>query len=149
MPLWSRHPAFALPAAVCLLLALSSPAAATSAARKRVSQPDAAGESQSGPEFTVKVPVNVVLVNVTVTDKAGRPVKDLTAADFKLFEDGKRQRIQSFEIESSRPAVSPEPEDPARTAGNGDTRPAAFAKLGGRARQTHQFFYRRPDRALA
>ena len=113
MPLWSCHPAFALPAALCLLLAFSAPAAATSAAQERVSQPDAAGESQSGPEFTVKVPVNVVLVNVTVTDKAGRPVKDLTAADFKLFEDDKHQRIQSFEVESSRPAVSPEPEDPA------------------------------------
>ena len=70
-------------------------------------------ESESEPEFTVKVPVNVVLVNLTVTDKAGRPVKDLTAADFKLFEDGKRQRIQSFEIESGQPAVSPEPANPA------------------------------------
>ena len=117
MPLWSCHPAFALPAAVCLLLALSSPAAVTGAAQTRGSDPGAAGEPESGPEFTVKVPVNVVLVNVTVTDKAGRPVTDLTAADFKLFEDGKRQQIQSFEIESSQPAVSPAPEDPAGTAG--------------------------------
>ena len=72
MPLWSCHPALTLPAALCVLLALSAPAAATSAAQKRVSLPDAAGESESGAEFTVKVPVNVVLVNVTVTDKAGR-----------------------------------------------------------------------------
>ena len=113
MPIRSCHPAFTLPAALCVLLALSAPAAATSAAQKRGSEPDAAGESESEPEFTVKVPVNVVLVNLTVTDKAGRPVKDLTAADFKLFEDGKRQRIQSFEIESGQPAVSPEPANPA------------------------------------
>ena len=71
MPLWSCHPAFALPVALCLLLAFSAPAAATGAAQKRGSEPDAAGESQSEPEFTVKVPVNVVLVNLTVTDKAG------------------------------------------------------------------------------
>ncbi len=57
---------------------------------------------ESSPGFTFRVPVNVVLVNVTVTDKAGRPVKDLTVQDFKLFEDGKRQRIQSFEVESSQ-----------------------------------------------
>ena len=113
MPIRSCHPAFTLPAALCVLLALSSPAAVTGAAQKRGSEPDAAGESQAEPEFTVKVPVNVVLVNLTVTDKAGRPVKDLTAADFKLFEDGKRQRIQSFEVESSQPAVSPEPANPA------------------------------------
>ena len=110
MPLWSCHPAFTLPAALCLLLALSAPPAA---AQKKASQPDAAAESESGPAFTIKVPVNVVQVNVTVTDKAGRPVKDLTAADFKLFEDGKRQQIQSFEIESSQPTVSPEPVDSA------------------------------------
>ena len=57
---------------------------------------------QSSPGFTFRVPVNVVLVNVTVADKAGKPVKDLTVEDFKLYEDGKRQRIQSFEVESSQ-----------------------------------------------
>ncbi len=56
----------------------------------------------SSSAFTFRVPVNVVLVNVTVTDRAGRPVKDLTIEDFKLFEDGKRQRIQSFEVESTQ-----------------------------------------------
>ena len=72
MPIRSCHPAFTLPAALCVLLALSAPAAVTGAAQKRGSEPDAAGESESEPEFTVKVPVNVVLVNLTVTDKAGR-----------------------------------------------------------------------------
>lgn len=116
MPFRSCHPSFALPTAVCLLLTLSAPAAA-GAAQKRGSEPDvAAGEPESGPEFTIKVPVNVVPVSVTVTDKAGRPVTDLTAADFKLFEDGKRQRIQSFEIESGQPPVSSEAVDPAGTA---------------------------------
>ena len=57
---------------------------------------------ESSPGFTFRVPVNVVLVNVTVTDRAGKPVKDLTVEDFKLFEDGKRQPIQSFEVESSQ-----------------------------------------------
>ena len=94
---------------------LSAPAAA-SAAQKKGSNPGAAGELESGPEFTIKVPVNVVPVNVTVTDKSGRFVTDLTAADFKLFEDGQRQRIQSFEIESSQSLAGPEPVDPAGAA---------------------------------
>ncbi len=124
---WSCHPSFVHPTVVCLLLTLSAPAA-PSAAQKKGSNPGAAGELESGPEFTVKVPVNVVLVNVTVTDKAGPPVKDLTAADFKLFEDGKRQRIQSFEIESSQPPTSPGPVGP---AGEGVAETGALQPLQG------------------
>lgn len=115
MPFRSCHPSIALATPLCLLLALSAPAAAGEPQERR-SESGVPRESKSNPEFTIKVPVNVVPVNVTVTDKSGRPVKDLTAADFKLFEDGKRQRIQSFEIESSQPAVSPEPMNPAGKA---------------------------------
>ena len=60
-------------------------------------------EEEATSKFTVKVPVEVVVVHATVTDKKGRPVKDLTADDFKVYEDGKIQRIQSFAVESDRP----------------------------------------------
>ncbi len=50
--------------------------------------------------YTVKVPVDVVVVHATVTDKRGRPIKDLTADDFTVYEDGKIQTIQSFGVES-------------------------------------------------
>ena len=53
-------------------------------------------EEEAPSKFTVKVPVEVVVVHATVTDKKGRPVKDLTADDFKVYEDGKIQRIQSL-----------------------------------------------------
>ena len=112
MPFRSCHPSFSLSAVLCLLLVLPVPAAA-GAAQKRGSESGAAGEPESESEFSIKVPVNVVPVNVTVTDKSGRPVKDLTAADFKLFEDGQRQPIQNFEIESGQPPASPQPVDPA------------------------------------
>lgn len=115
MPFRSCHPCFVFPAAVCLLLTLSFFANA-GAVQKRESESGAAGERESGPEFTIKVPVNVVPVSVTVTDKSGRFVTDLTAADFKLFEDGKRQQIQSFEIESSQSPASQEQADPAGAA---------------------------------
>ncbi len=57
-------------------------------------------DSEKAPSFTVKVPVDVVIVSATVTDKQGSPVKDLTADDFKVYEDGKPQAIHTFALES-------------------------------------------------
>ena len=85
------------------------------------SNPDSAGESESSPSFTLTVPVNTVLVHVTVTDKEGKPVTDLTVDDFKLYEDGKRQEIQSFEMESGRLIVGLEPEQPVSDQAGGQT----------------------------
>lgn len=51
-----------------------------------------------------RVPVNIVVVNATVTDKSGNPVTDLTAKDFKVYDDGKLQDIQTFALESYGPA---------------------------------------------
>jgi VWFA-related protein len=42
--------------------------------------------------------VTAVLVDVVVRDKRGRPVTDLTAADFEIREDGVIQRIDSFTL---------------------------------------------------
>jgi VWFA-related protein len=60
-------------------------------------------------QTTFKVPVNVVVVNATVTDKSGNPVTDLTENDFKVYEDGKPQSIQTFALETYGP---PELEQP-------------------------------------
>jgi VWFA-related protein len=47
--------------------------------------------------FTVKVDVELVTVDVVVSDAAGRPVTTLTKDDFEVYEDGKLQEIRSFE----------------------------------------------------
>jgi VWFA-related protein len=44
----------------------------------------------------LKTTVNLVVIDVEVTDSAGRPVKGLTPSDFTLLEDGKPQKISSF-----------------------------------------------------
>jgi len=44
----------------------------------------------------VRVRSNLVQLDVVVKDKKGRPVKDLKAADFEVFEDGVAQKVELF-----------------------------------------------------
>jgi Ca-activated chloride channel family protein len=46
--------------------------------------------------FVFKVDVDLVTVDVGVTDPNGRPVTNLTRDDFEVYEDGRRQEIRSF-----------------------------------------------------
>jgi VWFA-related protein len=46
----------------------------------------------------MRIRVTAVPVDVIVTDKDGRPVLDLTKEDFEIYEDGKRQVIENFEL---------------------------------------------------
>ena len=63
---------------------------------------------------TFKVQVDYVDVDVLVTDKDGRFVRDLTKDDFQVFEDGRRQTITNFSVvnipvdRADRPLYSPE-----------------------------------------
>lgn len=59
-------------------------------------------KKEAGSGFTIKVPIDVVVVNALVTDKKGEPVKDLTINDFKIYEDGKLQPIHTFTLETYR-----------------------------------------------
>jgi VWFA-related protein len=62
----------------------------------------------------------VVIVNVTVLDRQGKPIPDLTKADFELYEDGKLQKLQAVDyqklsgnvlppVTATPPAPPPEP----------------------------------------
>ncbi len=44
----------------------------------------------------IRVRTGEVLVDVSVTDSGGKPVRGLTDADFEVYEDGVRQQIASF-----------------------------------------------------
>jgi VWFA-related protein len=61
---------------------------------------------------TIKIPVDVVVVNVTVVDKQGKPVTDLQRDEFRIYEDGKPQSIQTFALESYGPAQAGKNESP-------------------------------------
>lgn len=53
----------------------------------------------------IRVQVNEVIVPVTVTDDQGRFVSNLDKGDFRIFEDGKEQKIQYFTRERNQPVV--------------------------------------------
>src|SRR5271165_340679 len=67
----------------------------------------AAGQQQPA-KFTSSS--NLVIVDVTVKDKAGKAISGLTAQDFLVLEDGKPQKIEVFEHQEL--AVEPEPPAP-------------------------------------
>ncbi len=69
---------------------------------------------------TIHVNARLVQFDVVVTDSQGRPVKDLTAADFTVLQDGKPQSVRAFELHS--PAV-----DQASTPVAGGIKPTATA----------------------
>ena len=60
--------------------------------------------TQSQPPV-IRTQVNEVIVPVTVTDEKGKFVTDLDKDDFRVFDEGKEQRIQFFTRERSQPVV--------------------------------------------
>ena len=83
--------------------------------------------------YTLKVTTNEVLVDVRVTDRKGNPVTNLKQSDFKVYEDGVLQKINSFDLENIQKLAQ-------ETGGNG--RPAEI-NLGALPRTTPQETYRR------
>lgn len=86
--------------AAALLIAV--PATGIPALQAQTTTPKPEAESApatSRPAITVKA--RLVVLDVVVTDKTGKPVDDLTEKDFHIFEDGEQQRIRSLEAPSA------------------------------------------------
>ena len=58
-------------------------------------------QAQDTDDEVVRVNTDLVVVNVTVTDDAGKYVRGLRQADFRLKEDGQEQTISSFGAEET------------------------------------------------
>lgn len=58
-------------------------------------------QQQDAEEDVVRVDSDLVVLNVTVTDKERRYVHKLTLPDFKVLEDGREQRISLFSVEET------------------------------------------------
>jgi VWFA-related protein len=77
---------------------------------KPAAPPPPQTQSQTGDnkDDVVKITTNLVQVDAVVT-KDGKQVTNLTADDFEIFEDGKRQAITSFAFISNVPDAAPQP----------------------------------------
>jgi VWFA-related protein len=114
-----RRPAPPRRNALLHLLALAAVAAAVLAA---LAAPRAAAQGpEELPPLVEEITIEVVNVDVVVTDRRGRPVPGLTAEDFVLFEDGKRREVTNFyAFNDGRVRQTAEPAaDAAPPGGNG------------------------------
>jgi VWFA-related protein len=59
--------------------------------------------SPQQPEYTFQVGTRIVLTDVTVTDRNGKPVHGLKASDFQIFDNDKPQVVASFEEHITKP----------------------------------------------
>lgn len=57
---------------------------------------------QPAPGYTFKAQTELVLVNVSVRDKSGNPVRDLKPEDFTVLEDNKPQKVATFDVENTQ-----------------------------------------------
>ena len=80
-----------------LAMQLGAQSAGQSGAGSATQEPQAA--QPNAPQVRIRVPVNQVLVPVTVKDREGRLVADLRRDEFRIFEDNVEQRIVSFGAE--------------------------------------------------
>src|SRR5215203_2780851 len=74
--------------------------------------PLAAAQAPPAPVFGTAVEVQVVNLDVYITDREGRPVKDLSGKDFQVFEDGRPVELSNFSrIENGSPLPADDPAD--------------------------------------
>jgi VWFA-related protein len=80
---------------------------------RRVPPPPEERQEPQDPRAVIRAAVDLVLVDVQVLDRSGRPVTGLRPEQFRIFEDDKEQSIASFEyfdieaIESAEAADAP------------------------------------------
>jgi len=72
----------------------------------------------------VVVGTNEVVLDAVVKDKKGRAIKDLSAADFEVSEDGVPQEVRSFRLVTREPASVSEPKADTRLS---NSKPSANA----------------------
>jgi VWFA-related protein len=112
----------AFPLLLALLLALPGPVAAQprqqATAQKRPAAPPAPPETNAGDEtFYDTVEVNVVNLEVFVTDRNGKRVQGLNQSDFEVYEDGKPVQITNFYASEGGSAAAPAgPDDTVQAA---------------------------------
>jgi len=76
--------------------------------------------------ITLRATTRLVVLDIVVTDKQGKPVRNLSKEDFTVLEDGEEQKISSFEPPGEH-APAPVGEDSHAAAGNNNARPTTLS----------------------
>jgi VWFA-related protein len=84
---------------VSICRAILAVAAACSSVSSQPSLAQQAAQASTDAVGTIKSETRLVLVDTVVTDKKGNYVRDLTAKDFKVWEDNKEQAVTNFSLE--------------------------------------------------
>ncbi len=100
-----KRPVWLFPASAILLLAGLAPAQTAPA---------------SGPGATIRTTTTEVLLDVAVTDKHGKNVKNLKPGDIEVYEDGVKQAVTSFRLTGGHESQA-ESSGAAATAGTSQT----------------------------
>ncbi|HEX2640997.1 MAG TPA: VWA domain-containing protein [Pyrinomonadaceae bacterium] len=61
----------------------------------------------------VKISTSLIQIDVTVTDKSGKVVRDLKPEEFEVYENGKKQAISNFTFISNTREIEPPAASPA------------------------------------
>jgi VWFA-related protein len=103
------------------MIALRVPLGVALAVLIPVSAPTAQPQQTPPRAGTVTEGVRAVLVDVVVRDRRGQPVRDLSQADFEVFEDGVPQKIGSFApVFESEPSGAAPARSPTAPAASGE-----------------------------
>ncbi len=89
-------------ALLCAFLAAVAPGQSPQAAPPQTQTP-------SGPVVQFTANSNLVIVDVVVKDKSGKPIEGLKQDDFTVLEDGKPQKVSVFEFQKLSTEPAPEP----------------------------------------
>ena len=92
---------FALPLVASLILFNNSLEAALVQPKPSTALKQDKPPAQQDQDDVIKVSTDLVVVNVTVLDKAGKFVTHLKRTDFHVFEDGVEQKLSSFSAEET------------------------------------------------
>ncbi len=89
-------------------------------------------QTQTG-KATFSTTTNIVIVNVTVLDRNGKPIENLTKNDFQIYEDGKLQKLQAVDLQrlnsKALPPLDPNAPPPAEAKPKGYNPDAEKASL--------------------